>query len=169
MRFFFFSLKCWREKNIVEWNKNNDSEQTVSPFSQTFDVFSPWKNFFGLSASFFVALFWAFYREIIRFTKVNRIEFRCYSIFAFSFLGFAHKETNLTSFNITMDSCVCQCLLTQGCAALTYYNRSQTCSLVYDTVITESDVNLNSSARLLLISANLSYIWTIDSNRFFSL
>ena len=71
--------------------------------------------------------------------------------------GFAHKVTNQTITNQTISTCVCQCLLNNGCAALTFYDVTQNCSLVYSTVITESDVNVNSAAKLLLITANLSY------------
>jgi len=59
--------------------------------------------------------------------------------------------------NQTLDGCVCQCLLSSGCAALTFYNGTQTCSLVYDENITENEVSLNTTATLLLITADLSY------------
>ncbi|CAF0727819.1 unnamed protein product [Rotaria sordida] len=71
--------------------------------------------------------------------------------------GFAHKATNQIIANQTIGTCVCQCLLTNGCSALTFYNQTATCSLVSDTIITEDDVSLNNTAKLLLISANLSY------------
>lgn len=59
--------------------------------------------------------------------------------------------------NSTLNVCVCQCLLTSGCAALTYYNSTQQCLLVSDRNITEDEVTLNNAATLLLVTANLTY------------
>lgn len=69
--------------------------------------------------------------------------------------GFAHITNNQTSPSQTIESCVCKCLL-NGCTALTFYNSSGICSLVYDTMITESDVTFNSTAMLLIVKATLA-------------
>ncbi|CAF1202773.1 unnamed protein product [Rotaria magnacalcarata] len=71
--------------------------------------------------------------------------------------GFAYKTSNTTALNPTINSCVCSCLLTNGCTALTYYNDSNICSLVYDKTLTGNNVAINSTATLLIVSANISY------------
>ncbi|CAF3503638.1 unnamed protein product [Rotaria socialis] len=71
--------------------------------------------------------------------------------------GFAYETNDRTTPNATINSCVCSCLLTSGCTALTYYNDSDICSLVYDKIITGDYVTVYSAATLLLVSANISY------------
>ncbi len=57
--------------------------------------------------------------------------------------------------NQTINGCVCECLLTNGCSGLTFYNGFNKCSLFYDGTITENEVSLNNSALLLLVNATL--------------
>ncbi len=94
-----------------------------------------------------------------------QIFFFCKIIFIFR-KGFAYINSNQTISNIsainqtltnqTVNYCVCQCLLTNGCSALTFYNASSTCSLVNDSNITEGEVNFNTMAKLVLINAVVS-------------
>ncbi|UJR33424.1 hypothetical protein I4U23_020870 [Adineta vaga] len=74
--------------------------------------------------------------------------------------GFSYNTNNTsnqTVLNQTLNTCVCQCLLTNGCAALTYYNSTRQCSFISDLNITESEVSLTSGATLLLVNAKLVY------------
>lgn len=78
-------------------------------------------------------------------------------------IGFAYTNNNsiLTNSisqtnNQSINSCVCQCLLTNGCSALTFYNGSDTCFLINDTMINENEVSLNNTALLLLVNASLN-------------
>ncbi|CAF0896235.1 unnamed protein product [Adineta steineri] len=71
--------------------------------------------------------------------------------------GFAYNTNTGTVTNQTMSTCVCQCLLTSGCSGFTFFNSSRTCALLADLNITEDEVNLNTDATLLLVSANLVY------------
>lgn len=70
-------------------------------------------------------------------------------------IGFAYNNVSLVSGNYTIDTCVCQCLLNSGCSALNFFNATGRCSLVSDSMITENEVSLNTTAVLLLVSATL--------------
>ncbi|CAF0728684.1 unnamed protein product [Adineta ricciae] len=69
--------------------------------------------------------------------------------------GFAYSSSNQTAPGPTLNACVCQCLLSNGCSALTFYNSSGSCILVSDMNITESEVSLTNGATLLLVNAQL--------------
>ncbi|CAF1637750.1 unnamed protein product [Adineta ricciae] len=69
--------------------------------------------------------------------------------------GFAYISSNQTVLGQTLNTCVCQCLLANGCSALTFYNSSGLCTLVTDMNITESEVSLTNGATLLLVNAQL--------------
>merc|ERR1711939_1054001 len=58
---------------------------------------------------------------------------------------------NLT--NSTINFCVCQCLLTNGCSAFNLYSANSTCVLINDPTITEDDVVFNNMSKLLLVTA----------------
>jgi hypothetical protein len=119
-------------------------------------------HLFAILACVIVSVFagnYTYYDGNRRTRKLLRVlSFKsCGCLMSFSRLGFAHRVNNQTLANQTITTCVCQCLLREGCAVLTFYNQTQSCSLVYDTVITENDISMNNTARLILVSANISY------------
>ncbi len=75
---------------------------------------------------------------------------------SFLSIGFAYNDGYQLMSNQTMDTCVCQCLLMSQCSGFTFYNETAQCSFFNDIIVTESEVSLNNTAILLLVTANLS-------------
>ena len=71
-------------------------------------------------------------------------------------IGFAYNNgTATTSGSSNISKCVCECLLQNGCQGLTYFSTTGSCLLFYDSIVTEDEVSFNSSATLLLVTAQV--------------